>query len=220
MMRRRFVPAMALALSFIACLFAPPCLASVGPSSMSLAVGFAPDLGGVSSFTPVPSLDLAWRLGARAALRSSVGYLQERQRSNVIVGRSSAGNLRDLISPSYGSPIDRAHYVPVSVGLRLYLARNGDPWRGLFVEGAPAAYVALLRAPDAAYHSKLLGGARAAIGARFGAVDGSRGELGLAYYHAAGTGQYAGVAPANGFHSPAHGSFDSFSVYLAFGFGD
>ncbi|HEX7078428.1 MAG TPA: hypothetical protein VF363_08400 [Candidatus Eisenbacteria bacterium] len=219
-MRRRFVPAMALALSFIACLLAPPCLASVGPSSVSLAMGLAPDLGDVSSFTPVPSLDLAWRLGSHAAVRSSVGYLQERQRSDVIRGLSSAGYLRDLTSPSYGSPIDRAHYVPVSVGLRLYLAQRGESWRGLFIEGAPAAYVAMLPAPDAAYHTRLLGGARGAIGARFGAVDGSRGELGIAYYYAAGTGQGAQVAPASVSHTPVHGSFDSFSVYLAFGFGD
>lgn len=212
-------------------LLATPSVASVKPSSLGAGagLGLGLDVGGPNSSTGVlPMVSAGWRLGSRVSLQSSVAYLREETPTPVFrYAFGSSGNLRDLYGPSSRGTGDRtSHFVPLGAGLRLYLKQlPGETGRGLFLEAGPTLSLAWLPYPypSGGHDAQWLRGVRGALGARFAAMDGTRGEIGVAYYsmERATTSSFAGVAPASlGTGSTRQFDFDTLALYVTFGFGD
>jgi len=222
-MMRRPSPLAFVFVSLLIPLLASPGEASVAPSSIDVGVGAS---AATSTFLSgaVPVVNAGWRLGSRVSLRATVAYLRETSpEPSIRDAVSSTGYPGARYDAAVNSPSNRsAHYVPLGVGLRLYLKQvPSGASRGVFVEAAPTLTMAWL--PDYAGHdAQVLRGAMASLGARFGAADGARGEIGVRYYSM----ERATTIATNYRSYPPFGpstrqfDFDALALYVSFGFGD
>ncbi|MGE5177013.1 MAG: hypothetical protein ACM3JJ_11650 [Hyphomicrobiales bacterium] len=212
--------------TLLASLAAPPrAAASLLPTMASAGLGVHPGEAGTRALPLVPTLNAGWMLSDRLTLMTNAAYLTVTSADPILVARAASGYSRDLfgsgIGPGGGSA---AHYLPVGLGVRLYLQRRSDGSRGLFLEGSPTLTAAWLpyNEPIRGHDLQWLRGIRAGVGARFAAADHVRGEIGGAYYYMETTRTRTDLRTALGFDGFATRVFrpEAFSLYVAFGFGD
>jgi hypothetical protein len=217
MRRSLFFPVSLLAI----CSFPGLSSGSVLPSSANFNWGYTQDLGPHgTNLTIIPSVSATWQVSSRLAIRSSVTYLRERTVDQNQRGLTAGGTTRSFLGET--RTINQTDFLPLATGLRFYAGGDVERTRGLFLDAAPAAFLA--RSPDGTggHFFKAPLGFELGVGARFAGFDKSRFEVGLNYYHSLAVGgSGATLRPLE--RSPAESALSGlslFSIYLGVGLGD
>jgi len=211
----RYLPCLLLSLGLIS----GHSSASVLPTSANLNWGYTQDLGPhSSSLTAIPSRSATWPVASRLAVRANAAYIMDREFGPQL-GLSNGTTAFFDVEPSR---VIRSDFFPLAAGLRFYAGTNTERTRGLFLDAAPAVFLA--RAPDntGGHFFKAPLGFELGGGVRFAGVDKSRFEVGLSYYHSSSIGGSGSIARPL-LETPAESALTSlglFSLYLGVGFGD
>jgi hypothetical protein len=202
-------------LSSVLLLAQSPALASVLPTSVSVrwSVGKEARSGG-PDLTHEPSLSLTWPLDHRFALWSDIGYIRETTGPRVARTLGSTGYDPFI---RHESADYQTHFVPVTLGARVYLQRGLERSRGLYLEAGPTVTLASYMTEERDSQVALLGGFRTGLGVRFDGFDGSLVEAGMTYYLAEAFGEHPDAVGLIGTSGEA--DVRVFGGYIAIGFG-
>jgi hypothetical protein len=165
----------------------------------------------------VPSLSATWPVASRLAVRANAAYIQDRV-FGIQSGISGAPTLFAVEQPR----VIRSQFLPLAAGLRFYAGTDTEHTRGLFLDAAPAVFLA--RAPDRTgdHFFKAPLGFELGAGVRFAGVNKSRFEVGLNYYHSSAVGgSGSNIRPL--LETPVEKTLSGlglFSLHLGVGFGD
>jgi hypothetical protein len=167
--------------------------------------------------TAIPALSATWPVTSRLAVRANAAYMQDR-----VFGSESGISGPPPFSSVEPSRTTRSQFFPLAAGLRFYAGANTERTRGLFLDAAPAVFLA--RAPDGTgdHFFKVPLGFELGGGVRFAGVNKSRFEVGLNYYHSAAVGG-SGTNARPLLETPVEKTLSGlglFSLYLGVGFGD